>query len=151
MSGSRLLLTDFATKIAGITTPIDPTIYVSNCYDPAYVTKYLKIWPAVWIIGQKSLPRDQGQGLSNFVRQNMNTQILVQCHVQRNPPAAITTAASESRLKVLEDAVTKALFGWMPSGATLPLAISSIVDGPAFESTIALDMIFITQTTYTGS
>jgi hypothetical protein len=154
MTGGRLRMQDFVDRIKSVIN--DPSLKVGTSLDPDYTSLYAKTWPAVWVIAIRARPRDNGDGLrsafSGLARQNMNNEILIRPVVQRVPTAASgVTGSAEDRMIALHNAVANSLFGWQPPGAGIPLAFSSSVDGPAYESSCTVDMIFATQTTFSRS
>lgn len=148
---ARILLSALATKIAaGLSVAVaDETaaVYVSTCFDPKYARLLVTKWPAVWVAGQKLMPRDTGRGFSGMARQHCDVQIKVLPVVQRYLETEGGDDA-ETRLNALYTSIDDALFGWAPAGANLPFTVASSVDGPPYDSVCSVDMIYVTETVY---
>jgi hypothetical protein len=149
--GSRIPLAEIAQRIKDtiVALTLDPGTYtVGTCLDADYSTSFMQQYNKIWVGGQRLLPRDNAQGLSEKPRQNMKCEILIQPVIQRFPPSAVTTADPESRLAVLENVVNQAMFGWRHNLARYAFGYGSLIDGPAYEPICTLNMIFATQLVY---
>lgn len=144
MNSTRLA---FQPIIDRITTSLaDSSIYVSSALDPQYLTKFGKVWPAVWISAQRFLPTDDGRGITGLARQRGDVQILVRLIVQRYTPAP--AADADTRLGALYNAVCAAVYAWQHPDAEEVFTFQSAVDGPSSEAVCSLDIIFKTQAIY---
>ena len=144
MNSTRLA---FQPIIDRITTGLaDASIYVSSVLDPQYLTKFGKVWPAVWISAQRFLPTDDGRGITGLARQRGDVQILVRLIVQRYTPSP--SADADTRLGALYNGVCAAVYAWQHPDAEEPFTFQSAVDGPSSEAVCSLDIIFKTQAIY---
>lgn len=134
-----LLATYLATKSGFTTTKI------GTCYDRDYLTSFAKVWPAVWIAGQRLIPTDDGRGLTDEYRQHCRVDVAVKLVIQRYKDGSID---AEARMNALHDSVAAAFAGYTPAGADQPFVWSSAADGEYNESVLTADLVFSTTVTY---
>lgn len=102
-------------------------------------------WPAVWIGGQRSTPKDDGRGYAGRVRQTVSVEFVARVIVQRY---IVGDIVAEERLNRICDAVADALIGWRPTGAAVPVVWVQSLDGPPEQSLMTVDLLFTTDVSY---
>ena len=114
----RLALSDVVTKLAA---ELDPGIRIGSVTERSYMQDAGKVWPAVWVGGQRADATDDGSRYTGVIRQRVRVLIAVRVVVPRASPGVID---AETELAELVDDVNTALLGWTPPGAQLPLTLS---------------------------
>jgi len=102
-------------------------------------------WPGVWVGCQRSVPLDQGDGLTGKLIQTVRTEVVVRVIVAK---VVAGETSQEQRLNDIADGVTDTLIGWRPGNANKPLVWVSSTDGPAEQSVMTVDLVFATTVRY---
>ena len=142
---TRLSMRELATYLSGLPAFAGVTV------DTIYATRYMKdvytAMPAVWIMGQNATREDDGRGYSGRARQRMRVQIAIRIVVPRiveNVPDA------EPALTALQNAVSDALFGWMPDGAEDHFVWVSASEGRTFDTVVTSVLTFSSTVVFTA-
>lgn len=143
LQGTRLSLKECAARL--VAQLADPTITVRTFMDKTYFTDFAKVFPAVWFVGQRMTPMDNGYGYSGQPRQTMKVEIAVRIIVKR---FYTETVEVEDELSSLMNRVIDGLKDWAPNGAGRELTLESVTDGPPFEAVIVADLVFVTHVTF---
>ncbi len=138
----RLALSDVVAKLAA---ELDPEIRVGSVTERAYMQDAGKVWPAVWVGGQRADATDDGSRYTGVIRQRVRVLIAVRVVVPRASPGVID---AEAELAELVANVNDALLGWTPPGAQLPLTLSSAADELTAESVCSTLLQYQTQMTW---
>ena len=138
----RLALSDVVTKLAA---ELDPGIRIGSVTERSYMQDAGKVWPAVWVGGQRCDATDDGSRYTGVIRQRVRVLIAVRVVV---PRAGIGVIDAETELAELVADVNAALLGWTPPGAQLPLTLSSAADELTAESVCSALLQYQTQMTW---
>ena len=138
----RLALSDFVTKL---TAELAPGIRVGAVTERAYMQDAGRVWPAVWVGGQRCDATDDGSRYTGVIRQRVRVLIAVRVVVPRASRGVID---AETELAELVADVNTALLGWTPQGAELPLTLSSAADELTAESVCSTLLHYQTQMTW---
>lgn len=138
----RLALSDVVTKLAG---ELDPGVRVGSVTERTYMQDAGKVWPAVWVGGQRADATDDGSRYTGVIRQRVRVLIAVRVVVPRASPGVID---AEAELAELVADVNAALLGWTPPGAQLPLTLSSAADELTAESVCSVLLTYQTNMTW---
>lgn len=138
----RLALSDVVTKLAA---ELDPGIRIGSVTERSYMQDAGKVWPAVWVGGQRCDATDDGSRYTGVIRQRVRVLIAVRVVV---PRAGIGVIDAETELAELVADVNAALLGWTPPGAQLPLTLSSAADELTAESVCSTMLQCQTQMTW---
>ena len=121
------------------------SISIGTAYDRRYISDYEKLFPAIWVAGQRVDPvsRLQGssdnQSLSGLVRQNLKIIVPIRIVVQRYESGVVDI---ETSLSDIHDELIENMVGWKHPEATRHFLLEKSEDGPATESLLVADVYF---------
>lgn len=138
----RIALSDVVTKLAA---ELDDGIRVGSVTERSYMQDAGKVWPAVWVGGQRADATDDGSRYTGVIRQRVRVLIAVRVVVPRASPGVID---AETDLAELVADVNAVLLGWTPPGAQLPLTLSTAADDLTAESVYSTLLQYQTQMTW---
>lgn len=143
----RLALSDFVAKLAA---DLDPGIRVGSVTERSYMQDAGKVWPAVWVGGQRADATDDGSRFTGVIRQRVRVLIAVRVVVPRASPGVIDaeTELAELVREVNGTSPGLGLLGWTPQGANDPLSLSSFVDDITGESVVSTLLQYQTTVTW---
>lgn len=146
----RIALSDVATRLRGTLGHQLGVAHIGTALDVDFVKAVSDStkWPAVWIGGQRSTPKDDGRGFTGRFRQVVQVEFSARVVVQRYIAGDVV---AEERLNRICDAVADALMGWRPTGAANPAVWVQSIDGPPDQSLMFVDLIFSADVIYTRS
>lgn len=141
----RLKLKDLADAIRIPIVASAALVHVGTGYDQNYMSQYMELVPAVWVVGQTGTPRDDGQGFSGHFTQVLSVDVFFRISVARYVPGDIDP---EARLDTLFNLVSDTLKDFTPPGGGSPFVWVGYRDGPTSDSLLAADLTFRTQVRY---
>ncbi len=143
----RLDLSDFVTKLAG---ELGTGIRVGSVTERNNMQDAGKVWPAVWVGGQRADAMDTGDRFTGVIRQRARVLIAVRVVVARASPGVIDAEPALSDLvkDVNGRSAGLGLLGWTPPGANDPLSLLSFVDDLTGESVFSTLLTYQTTVTW---
>ncbi len=145
MTMPRISLSEVATKIeTDLGAAVDDLgeVYAGSSADSNFSTKFKAIEPSVFVLAQKSSPKDDGKGFTGMYRQNLNVDVAIQIRVPRSPQR---TYNNEELLGAIYSVVSDAVLGWKPLGASRSFVFQSSQDGNATEPMISILLLARTE------
>lgn len=143
----RINLSEVKDRISAIVVPEFSGLTVGTHYDRDYLSTFGRVYPKIWVRGQRVRPRSDGRKeYGGLIRQHSNVDVGVSVHVQRYlDPAPPKT--QEQVMTEICDALAESLVGWAPVGASEVFVLGTAQDGPASEGILSVDMFFTTTVT----
>lgn len=141
---TRLSMRELATYIKSL--PAFAAVTVDTIYAHDYVSRVVTAMPAVWIIGQNSTRIDEGRAYTQKPRQRMRVEIAIRIVV---PRVTANVPDAEPALTTLQNAVSDALFAWMPTGAEDHFVWVSANEGRTFDTVVTSVLVFSTTVVFT--
>ena len=130
----RLSLRAIADHLDAVLNAVPGTVTVRTALERSYLSDYGKVFPAVWVCGQRLQPLDDGRGLSQIYRQHVRNDIVVRVVVQRYADGVVDP---EVELSALHDAVAdspskKKIELLMVEGENFRTVVLDYADGPRY-------------------
>jgi hypothetical protein len=140
-------LSDVVAKLAA---ELAPSVRVGSVTERGYMQDYSRVWPAVWVGGQRGDATDQGDRFTSVIRQRVRVLLAVRVVVARAAPGVIDAEAALKDLAKDVNGRTKetGLLGWTPPGADQPLSLLSFVDDLTGESVFSRLLTYQTTVTW---
>lgn len=142
----RITLASVAARIEARLDQLLGVVKIGTAHDSDFLTTVGKAahWPAVWVGGQRSQPGAASRR-TGLMRQEVGIIFAVRVIVAKVVTGETT---QEERANAIADGVADVLIGWSPPGTDMSIEWVDSQDGPADQSTLTVDLVFKTRTTY---
>lgn len=142
----HLDLADIVTQLNSAATALSVTgVKIGSCDDTDYTKLFGKVFPAIWVAGENINASDNGLGMTDTSRQDLNDNLLIIPMAQKVVPSVTPPVRVGLRMRALEAVIMQGLFGWKAPETRFPFSIKSWGNGPNNEVFASRSIVFQTK------